>query len=89
MGVYLTGVHFMGMCLIGVLQGSLYCALQRCSLPVNRYKVYGNFDFSRIVCDSGDFRFSILVLAPTILICRHRVPGLVGLVGRALMPNVV
>ena len=54
MGVHLTGMHLIGMYLMGViLWGSLYCAPQRYSLPVNMYEIYGNgfvvleiFDFS-------------------------------------------
>jgi hypothetical protein len=53
MDVYLIGVHYMPHACISqactswacILWGSPYCAPQRCSLPVNMYEVYGNFDF--------------------------------------------
>jgi hypothetical protein len=38
------------------------------SLPVNVYEIYGNFDFRKWV-----WRFSILALSDTVLICRHKI----------------
>jgi len=62
-GVHLTGVHLIGVYLMGVHYGVVPIARpQRCNLPVNMCKLYGNFDF----------RFSTLALAPTVLICRHK-----------------